>query len=96
MQSSLNDFYPVLSVALHAGQREALQLAYRLLAETKPAGNSGADNWELAQLFRENVYVAATQPDDFNDLNHVLKRMRAYQPDSFVFDPVRGHFGLKP
>jgi hypothetical protein len=84
---------PVASLALHAGNREALQQAFHWLAETPPGDT---DNWGLPELFWQNVYLAENQANDYANRGNLLDRMRQYGPDNFVFDPVRQHFVLKP
>jgi len=85
-----------LGLPLHTGNPAALKMAFRWLAETQPSDNPGAENWELAQRFRENVYLGQKLPDDFQAAGGVLAAMRHYGPDDFHFDPVRQRFVLKP
>lgn len=86
---------PILGLALHAGNPEALRFAYRLLEESgSNRFNSG--DWALAQVFRENVKPDKLGYQDVQDNTKLLRWMSGYQADSFVFDPVRRRFVLKP
>jgi hypothetical protein len=91
----LSDLQPVLNLALHTGNADALRFAFRLLAETDPGQSQGADNWGLAEVFRENIKLAGVNDADGLDNHHLFERLRHYSPDSFRFDPVRHHFVLK-
>jgi hypothetical protein len=84
-----------LGLALHTGNPEALKMAFRWLAETKPTENPGSDNWDLAQCFRQNVYLSPKLPDGSQSEDNILAAMRHYGPDDFRFDPIRQRFVLK-
>jgi hypothetical protein len=92
----LRDMQTVLSLALRTGNREALRFVCRLLEETSPARNGGAESWGLAQLFRERVKLDGLKPGEEQNNQRVLDWMRKHRAEEFVFDPVRERFGLKP
>jgi hypothetical protein len=96
VSSFMGGFQTVLSLALHTGNGEAFRFAYRLLAETNPGRNSGANQWDLAQVFRDNVKLEGIKPGDFQNNQSVLDWMRHHRAEAFVFDPVREQFILKP
>jgi len=85
-----------LGLALHTGNPAALKMAFRWLAETKPTESPGSDNWDLAQCFRQNVYLGQKSLDDFQSVAGILASMRHFGPDDFRFDAIRQRFVLKP
>ena len=51
---------------------------------------------DLAQCFRQNVYLGQKSLDDFQSVAGILASMRHFGPDDFRFDAIRQRFVLKP
>jgi hypothetical protein len=94
--AGLRDFQTLLTLALHAGNRDALQFAYRLLGDLRSSKDGGMDQNALAQTFRETVKLDGVSSGEETNDQRVLDWMRQHEPDAFVFDPVRQRFVLKP
>ena len=94
--SDLTGFAQPLGLALHTGNRDALRFAFRLLGETVPTRNGNTGDWQLAQVFRDNLKLDGLKLEDLGNNQRVFAWLRHYESDSFVFDPIRQRFVLRP